>query len=297
MITKLKDLIKTILRKVFGIQILKVNNDPEKKTEQKTKMKFVHDPAFSFMKTPKYRDMLFKELAAYADQFFSNNHFASGTTFHPTNLVNDFFDVYTKRSLTDNTHGSGFHNAFWIYLFARVFDPELIVESGVWKAHTTWLLEQACPSSVIFGFDRSLKKVEYKNLNATLIEMDWSTYQFPEFNPDKAFVFFDCHVNNAQRLLEAKEKGFKHILIDDNPPIHKIFSHIPGIPTAAMLHSGLGIDTPELSWVWNGKEVTRPIDIDEAMRAKELIKIHQVFPDVGGPTRYGGFAFLTYIQI
>ena len=31
MITKLKDLIKTILRKVFGIQILKVNNNPEKK--------------------------------------------------------------------------------------------------------------------------------------------------------------------------------------------------------------------------------------------------------------------------
>jgi hypothetical protein len=161
----------------------------------------------------------------------------------------------------------------------------------------TWLLEQACPDAKIFGFDRNLKNVEYKNLNATLIEMDWSTYQLPEFNPDKAFIFFDCHVNHAKRLLEAKEKGFKHIIFDDNPPIHKIFSHIPGIPTAAMLQANQGIDNPDISWVWNEKDISRNIDPVEAKKAKELIKIHHVFPDVGGPTRYGGFAFLTYIQI
>jgi hypothetical protein len=28
-----------------------------------------------------------------------------------------------------------------------------------------------------------------------------------------------------------------------------------------------------------------------------LIKVHHTLADVGGPTRYGGFAFLTYIQI
>jgi hypothetical protein len=249
------------------------------------------------MISPVYKMMLIDDLTQIAEGFFLSGEIFQIETLPLKPIIEDFFKIYTDRKLTDNTHGSGFHNAFWIFLFSRILDPNLIVESGVWKAHTTWLLEQACPNSIIYGFDRSLKKVEYENLNATLIEMDWSTHQFPEFNPDKAFVFFDCHVNNAQRLLEAKEKGFKHILIDDNPPIHKIFSHIPGIPTAAMLHSGLGIDKPEISWVWNGKEVTRLIDIDEAMRAKELIKIHQVFPDVGGPTRYGGFAFLTYVQI
>ena len=58
-----------------------------------------------------------------------------------------------------------------------------------------------------------------------------------------------------------------------------------------------GLDASEISWFWNDQEVTRSIDLEEADQAKELIKIHYLLPDVGGPTRYGGFAFLTYVQI
>ena len=294
---EITNLINKVLNRIFGIQIIKTKNLPKQKNEPKSKMKFVHDPVYSHMISPNLQEMLVEELTEYADQFFSLNYFPSPPKSEITTFISDFFELYTNRRLTDNTHGSGFHNAFWIYLFARVLDPELIVESGVWKAHTTWLLEQACPQATIYGFDRNLKHVEYNDLKAILIESDWGTFQFPQFNPEKSFVFFDCHVNNAQRILEAKEKGFKHILFDDNPPIHKIFSHIPGIPTAAMLESGLGIDQPEIKWIWNEKEVTRSIDMEQARKAKELIRIHQVLPDVGGPTRYGGFAFLTYVQI
>ena len=56
-------MIRTILKKVFGIQILRIQNIPEKKPETKTKMKYVHDPAFSYMKTPAYKEMLINELA------------------------------------------------------------------------------------------------------------------------------------------------------------------------------------------------------------------------------------------
>ena len=64
-----------------------------------------------------------------------------------------------------------------------------------------------------------------------------------------------------------------------------------------MLVSGEGIDSTEISWVWNGKEFTEPIDTEEARQAKELIKAHYTLPDVGCLTRYGGFTFLTYVQI
>jgi hypothetical protein len=295
--SNLTSIINTYLRRLFGIQINKVKKTPAKIQQPKRKSIYLHDPAYSYMQSSEYTVMLIDELAQIAEGFFSSLKINTRSTPSIKKIVEDFYGLYKNRSMTDNTHGSGFHNAFWIYLFARVLDPELIVESGVWRAHTTWLLTQACPEATIFGFDRNLKHVDYDDLKATLIESDWGTYQFPHFNPEKSFVFFDCHVNNAQRILEAKEKGFKHLLFDDNPPVHKIFSHIPGIPTAAMLNSGLGIDQPEIKWVWNEEEVTRSIDIEQAKKAKELIKIHQIFPDVGGPTRYGGFAFLTYVQI
>ena len=297
MFSKLKGLIKTLLNNIFGIQIIRTKNLLQENEQPKFKMKYVHDPAYSYMLNPEYQDLLIDDLAQFADSFFGHRFFDLDSNFNSKALIRDFFEVYQNRTLTDNTHGSGFHNAFWIYLFARALNPALIVESGVWKGHTTWLLSQACPTADLYGFDRSLKNLEYDQLKAHLFEHDWNTFKFPEFEPDRSLIFFDCHVNHAQRLIEAKTKGFKHILFDDNPPIQKIFSHIPGIPTAAMLHTRQGLESSEISWIWNGQEVMREIDLEEANQAKNLIKIHHLLPDVGGPTRYGGFAFLTYVQI
>jgi hypothetical protein len=297
MLSNIKGLIKNLLNKIFGIQVIRTKKSPQEMEQPKLKMKYVHDPAYSYMLKPAHQDLLIDELAKYANDFLAHNYFDPDSNFNPETTVRDFFELYQSRVLTDNTHGSGFHNAFWIFFFTRALNPSLIVESGVWKGHTTWLLSQACPKADLYGFDKSLKHLEYNQLNAKFFEHDWQTYQFPDFDPDRSLIFFDCHVNHAQRLIEAKSKGFKHILFDDNPPVHKIFSHIPGIPTAAMLYTGQGLESSEISWIWNSKEITRSIDLDQAKQAKELIKIHHFLPDVGGPTRYGGFAFLTYIQI
>ena len=295
--TTLKEFIKSKLKNIMGIQISRVKKIPPKKEGPQVKMRSVHDPVYSYMINPVYRDMLIDELCQTADIFFAHNYFSVDSNFNLDKIIREFFVLYQGRGHTENTHGSGFHNAFWIYLLARALNPSLIVESGVWKGHTTWLLSNACPKADLFGFDIDLRNVEYSDLNAQLFEQDWKTYQFPEFNPENGLIFFDCHVNHAQRILEAKAKGFKHILFDDNPPVHKIFSHIPGIPTAAMLYSRQGLESSNISWMWNGKEISKTIDLDEANQAKELIKLHHTLPDVGGPTRYGGFAFLTYVQI
>lgn len=295
--TKLKKLIQSLLKNLLGIQIYRVKKDVPEKEKPQLKMKYVHDPAYSYMIQPIYQEKLYLELAGVVDSFLSNDFFPNAADGNTTNIVRDFFDIYRGREKKDNTHGSGFHNAFWLYVIGRTLHPNLIVESGVWKGHSSWLLSQACPNANQYGFDISLNKLEYHDLNAQMFEQDWQSYIFPEFDPDKSLIFFDCHVNHAQRLIEAKAKGFKHILFDDNPPIHKIFSHVPGIPTAAMMVEDEGIDTTEISWMWNGEKITKPIDPKEARQAKELIKAHYILPDVGGLTRYGGFAFLTYIQI
>jgi hypothetical protein len=293
----MKNIIKSFLRNIFGIEIKRVKKAPPESSKPQLKMVYVNDPAYSYMVDENLQDQLIIELSQVADTQRKYNYFPTRSDLSTNTIVKDFFNLYSKRPHTDNTFGSGFHNAFWIYLIARLMDPELVVESGVWKGHTSWLLSKACPNAKQYGFDISLKKLEYSLPNATMLEQDWGSYQFPSFNPDRALIFFDCHINHAQRILEAKQKGFKHLLFDDNPPLHKIFSHIPGIPTVAMLYAGEGINTDEIRWMWNGKEVSRPIDPSQAQRARELIKVHSTLPDVGGPTRYGGFAFLTYVQI
>ncbi len=292
----IKNIIKATLE-VFGFKLVKIKPPKNNTGQPALKMKHIHDPSYSFMVDSTYQKMLYDELLEYAEHFFSADYLEVKDKCSMRKNIADFFNIYSSRKYTDNTSGSGFHNAFWIFLFCRTMDPNLIVESGVWKGHTTWLMEQACPDAKIFGFDLNLKQLEYKNLKAKLIEDDWNNYDFQRVDPDRSFIFFDCHVNHAKRILEAKEKGFRHLIFDDNPPIHKIYSHIPGIPTAHMIYSGQAFNKTEISWFRNDREITKPIDPNEVKKARNLIKHHRYFPDVGGPTRYGGFAFLTYVQL
>lgn len=296
----MKKLIKSFINGTLGLFDLKlVREKPKHKkgSAPAIKMKHVHDPAFSYMNNNRYQDMLFDELREYAAPFFSKSVIDIDDQFNIKEQIIEFFNTYTKRKYTDNTSGSGFHNAFWLFLLCRAMNPEIIVESGVWKGHSTWLFEQACPDASIFGFDKNLNHLEYNHLKANLLEHDWNQFDFPEFNPKKALVFFDCHVNHAKRIIEAHMKGFKHLLFDDNPPAHKVYSHIPGIPTAHMVYSGIGLDSPDISWIWNNEEITKSIDTEQAKQAQKLIQEHNYLPDVGGPTRYGGFTFLTYVQL
>jgi hypothetical protein len=60
--TILKEFIKSILKNILGIQISRVKKIPPKKEEPQVKMKSVHDPVYSYMINPVYRDMLIDEL-------------------------------------------------------------------------------------------------------------------------------------------------------------------------------------------------------------------------------------------
>jgi len=284
--------INRILEK-FGYQINRI------KTGTIFRSEHVHDPQYSFVNDPILKHKLSEELSGIAGPFLKD-HFKGlidMDAFSPAQ-ISKFITLFAERPYHNNTGGSGFHNSFWIYLFTSSFQPDLIVESGVWKGHTSWLFNQAAPEAKILGFDINLKHLEFTHTSAEFIESDWNSYPFAEVDPDSSLVFFDCHVNHAQRIIEAKERGFKHILIDDNPPLHKIYSYgMPGYPTAQMLRDSEYPREEPFKWIWKGKSLQYNLDLDQAKKASKLIKDHLVFPDVGGPTRYGGYSFLTYVEI
>lgn len=259
----------------------------------------IHDPSSSYMKDDKLKRMLINELSQVGRTFFSERlSDIANDDFDFKFQVENFLSLYSNRPLRDNIGGSGFHNAFWLFLFARALNPVFIIESGVWRGHMSWLFEQACPDAAILGFDINLGNLEYKKGKVIFHQQDWSEYQLGNIDSEKSLVFFDCHVNHAKRILEAYDRGFRHLLFDDNPPIYKLYGYgLPGFPTANMINTGLGIELPEVSWCWQGKYIKYKINKDYVKKASELIKVHEVFPDVGGPTRYGGFSFLTYVRI
>ncbi len=257
-------------------------------------------PGNTYMKDPALRSEMVKELAGLAEASFQQVQPSipeEKVDFEKEIL--SFFELYRNKPFENNDGGSGFHNFFWIYLVVRILKPDLVVESGVWKGQMTWLFDQALPESAILGFDIDLGYVQPENYSrATFHQMDWNRHDFSGHEWRKPLAFFDCHVNHAQRIIEAQERGISHILLDDNFPMNRLYlNRVPPVPSADMiLHHEIVEDTT-IEFVHRGEAMNFPVSMEECNRARELIDTHHVFPNVGRISGYGGHSYLTYVRL
>src|SRR5438128_597929 len=74
-----------------------------------------------------------------------------------------FFACYPGRPVSDNSGGSGYSDCFWLYTGAWLLAPGVIVESGVLKGQTSWLLRQACPAALLYAVDLDLTQRMYRH--------------------------------------------------------------------------------------------------------------------------------------
>lgn len=278
---KLTRLPNKILRR-FGLRLSKLD---------------VPDP---YMLNPRYVDRLVAELTDIVVLFLEGHQSLLGSVDRAkiAAIVADFLELYPRRPIRGNTSGSGFNNCFWIYLTVRLLEPELIVESGVWKGQTSWLMHQACPSATIHSFDINLSRLAYKADAISFHEMDWMRFDIGPVDPAKSLCFFDCHVNQARRIREAYDRGFRTLLFDDNPPIHKLYSFgTPGLPTVDILLDDTAQPGDEIVWSKGGVERRYIYKGEDEHGAKELVADYGVFPDVGATTRFDGYTFLSLVGL
>ena len=59
--------------------------------------------------------------------------------------LDEFLEIYSERPIKNNHGGVLAPHAFGLWFMARELAPDIIIESGVWRGMTTWLLEKACP--------------------------------------------------------------------------------------------------------------------------------------------------------
>jgi len=160
-------------------------------------------------------------------------------------IIDDFLEVFARRPVADNQGGVNSVGAFSLWYFLKRHQPQLVVESGVWKGQTTWLIEQALPSAQIICFDPNRKIREYESPNADYPRDDFASYRFPAFDANQALVFFDDHQDAVKRVVHARRKGFTHLVFDDNYAVgagsHRSLAHAFAVynSTSAYLHTVL----------------------------------------------------------
>tara|TARA_B100000795_G_scaffold260027_1_gene235503 strand:+ start:399 stop:1229 length:831 start_codon:yes stop_codon:yes gene_type:complete len=126
-----------------------------------------------------------------------------------------FTDLYNDRPIKDNIGGMRFSHAFALYFILKKTKPDLIIESGVFKGQSTWLIEKTLPTSKIICLDIDLTKRVYISEKATYSNLDFKFHDFSEV-PENTMVLFDDHVNHIERLREANFFKIKNIILEDN---------------------------------------------------------------------------------
>ncbi|XP_019198877.1 PREDICTED: uncharacterized protein LOC109192617 [Ipomoea nil] len=147
--------------------------------------------------------------------------------------LEEFVPIYETRPIKNNMYGMGFDHSFGLWFVTRWLKPDLMIESGAFKGHSTWVLRQAMPDTPIISLsprhpEKYLKKgPAYVDGNCTYFagkdfvdfgSVDWAIVLKKHGIEDisRVIVFFDDHQNELKRLKQALEAGFRHLVFEDN---------------------------------------------------------------------------------
>lgn len=132
-----------------------------------------------------------------------------------------FLKLYERRPIKDNAGGMLADHSFALWYTLRQVQPKIIIESGAFKGHGTWLMRQALPHARIISVDprgptHRLPGVEYligKSFR-DFGEIDWVARGV---DPAETLVFLDDHQSGYRRIFQDNLRfKFWRFIAEDN---------------------------------------------------------------------------------
>jgi hypothetical protein len=210
--------------------------------------------------------------------------------------IRSFYTLAMNCPVRQSGGGCGFNAGLELFVTARLLDPPVIVESGVYRGFTTWILRQAAPEAKMLSFDIDLSRLRRIEVGVEYVEADISTYDFGSTPKGNALCFFDDHVSQALRIEQAYAWGFGNLIFDDNRPVHGL--HGDGLapyPTVDMVFDDDLKDSELIEWKTHKLFQYTPRKAD-LIKLRGKIAFAQRFPDLSWETGYRG-SNLTYVRL
>jgi hypothetical protein len=225
------------------------------------------------LETPGLQDRLFAGLAEVAENFLRNQClFAARVPDDLLGIVSDFYREYLKTPFRERSGGSRFNNLLWLFLISRAYEPEIIVDSGTFKGASAWAMSLGAPAAQLFSFDINLSTLSQR-VRAEYIEADWTSREFGAFT--RGLCYFDDHVDQARRVLEAARAGFPLAIFDDDFSVTSFAGMAHGgeaLPKVEfVLDAELRRET-EIAWTDRGIPKRWTVDVGYLDRAQDVIE-------------------------
>mmetsp|Transcript_10843 Transcript_10843/g.19309 ORF Transcript_10843/g.19309 Transcript_10843/m.19309 type:complete len:558 (-) Transcript_10843:118-1791(-) len=161
----------------------------------------------------------------------------------------EFVKLYTNfgaRPIEFNQLGQRLTHSFATWFHVRRMQPKYIIESGVHKGHTTWLMRQAAPNARMIMMDPLQTLIKHWDKKRDSIyftgpkdwkppaglagidirpwidfkEVDWS-FISDEDRAHNTILLIDDHQDEWDRVKELAALGFKKAMFDDNWFVHQ----------------------------------------------------------------------------
>jgi len=129
------------------------------------------------------------------------------------------------------------HLALWC--LSKALKPQVYIESGVFTGSSlhAFLDDENLERAIAIDPDLSNIRIPQKELDKTVLiaDLDFSELEL-ESTEVRALVYFDDHINTAQRIIQAHKKGLRYILFDDSTGLEGICQRAyPATPTLPII--------------------------------------------------------------
>jgi hypothetical protein len=182
---------------------------------------------------------IFWEIGRCADEWLAKQTlFPVRKAFNSADELNVLYEEFLEMPFRDRSGGSRFNNLSWLYLIAKAAQPAVVIDSGTFKGASAWALSRAVPHADAYSFDIDLSQLAYRADGVTFVESDWTEFRWGGIDLTDALVYFDDHLDQARRLIEASAHGIPLAVFDDDFPVTSF---------AEMAHDGSAL--PKIEFV------------------------------------------------
>ena len=211
--------------------------------------------------------------------------------------VKGFMDQVVANPVRQTRGGGGFNAAMLLWAICRLIEPRLVIESGVFRGFSTWVLRQGSPDARQFAFDVSFAELHHRLDPVTYIEADWLTADLSAPNGESALIYFDDHVDQWRRVREAHARGFRWLIFDDSLPVTALHNDGEAAsPTIDMLFDPLCADSEEIKWRTECGTFSFTYSTAIAQETRSCVSRHIRLPDLRFVFGYQG-ANLTLVEL
>ncbi len=142
--------------------------------------------------------------------------------------LEEFLPIFAQRPIQDNQGGMTSVGLFNVWFLLNKLQPQYVIESGIWKGQSTWLIENTLTQARILSIDIDLSLRNFISSRAIYSQEDFLAINIAKlgWRFENSLAFFDDHQHVIPRLQKCLALGIKDIILDDDYPEYAGARHL-----------------------------------------------------------------------